>query len=60
MTDDDKVLVETLTTRMVMAEVGACSCGTKTHEWQYHDPACLYRILEEAIAAISADQSPQS
>lgn len=45
-------LVAPLIDRLLEAGVGGCSCDTKTHELQYHNPTCHFRLHEEARAEI--------
>ena len=39
--------------KLRMAQVSSCACLTKTNEASYHDADCLYRVLSEAISAIT-------
>jgi len=32
--------------------VGACSCGIKSPDTQYHAPRCVYRIVTDAVSLI--------
>lgn len=44
--------VDDLKYRLTMAQVGSCSCGTKTPVESHHDPYCIYRLLREANSLI--------
>jgi hypothetical protein len=42
--------------RLVGAQVGGCSCLTKTPDWRMHKPECHYRLFAEAHIAISEQE----
>lgn len=44
--------MDDLADRILMAQVAACNCDTKTPELKYHDPKCRYRVLCEAFDRI--------
>jgi hypothetical protein len=48
---------EQLIDRLEMACIAACSCLTKTPDWQHHETNCRYRLFQESIAAL--DRSAQ-
>jgi hypothetical protein len=41
-------VVEPLKTRLLLAGVASCTCGTKTPDIVYHAPACRFRVIWEA------------
>lgn len=45
-------LKDDLLSRLRVAQVASCTCLTKTPVVDYHSPACLYRILDEAHTVI--------
>lgn len=38
--------------KLLKAEIGSCTCLTKTHDPEYHDENCRYRILREVGAEL--------
>lgn len=34
--------------RIELATIAACTCLTKTPQWEHHEVECRYRVLEEA------------
>jgi hypothetical protein len=44
-----------LASRLRMKQSASCQCMTKTNDYKYHATDCLYRVLEEAIIAITPD-----
>lgn len=43
--------------KLRLAQSGACTCMTKTPEVSWHDATCLYRVLSEAVEAITMQTS---
>lgn len=41
-------------TNLMLAEIGSCTCMTKTPEPQYHDPKCLYRLWHNASMEVNS------
>lgn len=48
MTDVPTRIAGPLTERLFRAQVGGCTCLTKTPELRYHDAQCHYRLFSEA------------
>jgi hypothetical protein len=46
-------------TKLMLAQVSACSCQTKTSEAAWHDTYCLYRVLDEAVGTITRQHVEQ-
>lgn len=38
--------------RLLSAQVGGCTCMTKSPEVSFHGPRCAYRLHSESLAAI--------
>jgi hypothetical protein len=45
---------ERLREALEIAKISSCSCLTKTHEHEYHDKNCRYRIYCEALSATTS------
>jgi hypothetical protein len=44
--------IQTLLDRIYLAQIGSCTCTTKTHVIEDHSENCRYRILGEAAAML--------
>ena len=48
-------MTDTLRDKLLRAQIGSCSCDTKTPELSYHDPSCRYRLLCEVEKELRID-----